>query len=56
MLIRDQYARYSHLLYDERLKHWSREMKQVKAEGGASRTKIWWINLAAEQESQLKLF
>lgn len=48
---------YAHPLYDNRLKHWSREMKKVKAEGGATRTEILWINpVAAEQVGQLQLF
>jgi DNA adenine methylase len=40
---------YSHPLYDERLKHWRRETKRAKAEAGAIREEVIWINpIAAE--------
>ncbi|MEK4148940.1 DNA adenine methylase [Robertmurraya sp. FSL W8-0741] len=35
---------YSHPLYDERLKHWRRETKRAKAEAGAIREEVLWIN------------
>lgn len=48
---------YAHELYDTRLKHWKRETKQAKAENGASRTEVLWINpVAAEYSKQLTLF
>jgi DNA adenine methylase len=48
---------YAHPLYDERLKHWRRETFQAKAETGASRTEVLWINpVAAEQAGQQTIF
>lgn len=48
---------YSHPMYDDALKHWQRETKQVSAEAGRSRTEILWINpTAANKVGQLKLF
>jgi len=41
---------YAHPLYDNYLKHWQRETKRVKAEAGAIREEVLWINpVAAEQ-------
>lgn len=40
---------YDNLLYDKRLKHWKKESKRAKAEAGASREEVIWINpIAAE--------
>nr|WP_130616419.1 DNA adenine methylase [Cohnella abietis] len=40
---------YTHPMYDSRLKHWNRETKVAKAENGATRTEVLWINpIAAE--------
>ncbi len=48
---------YAHPLYDDRLEHWRRETKIVKAESGRSRTEVLWINpIAAEKVGQLQLF
>ena len=49
---------YANPLYDERLKHWHREEKQVLAEAGLVRTEVLWINpIAAEHAGwQLTLF
>ncbi|WP_391574521.1 DNA adenine methylase [Cohnella sp.] len=49
---------YAHPIYDDRLKDWSRETKQVKAEAGKTRTEVLWINpIAAEHTGrQLTLF
>lgn len=48
---------YAHPMYDHKLSHWNREVKNVKAEGGASRTEVLWINpIAAVQVGQLQLF
>ena len=50
---------YSHPMYDERLKHWKRETKEVKAEAGRIRTEVLWINPVAVErieERQLSLF
>lgn len=50
---------YAHPLYDSRLKHWHRETKQAKAEAGATRTEVLWINpIAADriQQRQMSLF
>ncbi|OPA77452.1 DNA methyltransferase [Paenibacillus selenitireducens] len=45
---------YAHELYDERLKHWTRETKSATAEMGRIRTEVLWINpVAAEQMGQL---
>ncbi|UHA74421.1 DNA adenine methylase [Paenibacillus sp. 481] len=47
---------YAHDLYDDRLSHWRRETKRAKAEGGASREEVLWINpIAAEQVGQLAM-
>jgi site-specific DNA-adenine methylase len=35
---------YSHPIYDEILKHWRRETKRAKAEAGAIREEVLWIN------------
>ncbi|MBY9081025.1 DNA adenine methylase [Paenibacillus sp. HN-1] len=48
---------YAHPMYDDRLKHWRRETKVVKAEAGRSRTEVLWINpSAAGQVGQMQLF
>nr|WP_145404260.1 DNA adenine methylase [Paenibacillus xylanexedens] len=48
---------YAHPMYDDRLKHWNRETKQVKAEAGKTRTEVLWINpVAAGQVGQMQLF
>lgn len=40
---------YAHPMYDERLQHWRRETKRAKAEAGAIREEVLWINpIAAE--------
>lgn len=40
---------YSHPLYDDKLKEWRRETKRAKAEAGAIREEVLWINpIAAE--------
>jgi DNA adenine methylase len=40
---------YSHPIYDKRLKHWRRKTKRAKAEAGAIREEVLWINpFAAE--------
>jgi DNA adenine methylase len=40
---------YSHPLYDDRLKHWRRETKRAKAEAGAIREEVLWINPVASE-------
>ncbi|MGM8213551.1 DNA adenine methylase [Virgibacillus sp. W0430] len=35
---------YSHPIYDKGLSHWRRESRRAKAEGGASREEVLWIN------------
>lgn len=52
---------YANQLYDNRLKHWNRETKEVLAEGGAVkavRTEVLWINPIASESMgrQLTLF
>ncbi len=48
---------YGHEIYDTRLKHWKREVKKTKAEGGAPREEVLWINPnAAERLKQMDLF
>jgi len=49
---------YANPLYDERLKHWHREEKQVLAEAGLIRTEVLWINPVAAEHigRQLTLF
>ncbi|RAW18521.1 DNA adenine methylase [Paenibacillus taichungensis] len=48
---------YAHPMYDNRLKHWQRETKQVRAEAGRIRTEVLWINpVAAGQVGQMQLF
>jgi len=49
---------YANPLYDERLKHWHREEKQVLAEAGLIRTEVLWINPVAAEHCgrQLTLF
>lgn len=48
---------YAHPLYDRRLRHWRREIKQAKAENGAVREEVLWINpVAAGQIGQQLLF
>ncbi|ALP38002.1 DNA methyltransferase [Paenibacillus sp. IHB B 3084] len=48
---------YEHPLYDERLQHWRRESKMVKAEAGRIRTEILWINpMASGLVGQMTLF
>ncbi|PZM63717.1 DNA adenine methylase [Paenibacillus dendritiformis] len=45
---------YAHPLYDDRLQHWTRETKKAKAEAGAVREEVLWINpIAAEHGHQL---
>lgn len=47
---------YAHPLYDDRLRHWRRETKKAKAEAGAAREEVLWINpVAASQVGQLVL-
>ncbi|WP_306421184.1 hypothetical protein [Halalkalibacter sp. APA_J-10(15)] len=38
---------YAHPLYDETLSNWRRERKKAKAEGGAKREEVLWINPVA---------
>ncbi|PAD69912.1 DNA methyltransferase [Bacillus sp. 7586-K] len=40
---------YTHPLYDEKLSHWRRETHRAKAEGGASREEVIWINPIATE-------
>lgn len=40
---------YGHKLYDDELKHWKRETKRAKAEAGAIREEVLWINPAAAE-------
>ncbi|MGF9912796.1 DNA adenine methylase [Paenibacillus ehimensis] len=49
---------YANRMYDEMLRHWRREAKEVMAEGGQPRTEVLWINpIAAESIGrQLTLF
>lgn len=48
---------YAHPIYDERLSHWKRETKRAKAEAGAIREEVLWINpFAAERSNQMNLF
>lgn len=48
---------YAHPVYDKRLKHWRRECRVAKAEAGAQRIEVLWINpIAAEQVGQQTLF
>lgn len=48
---------YAHPLYNERLKHWKRETKRAKAENGASREEVLWINpIAAHAAGQQVMF
>lgn len=48
---------YSHPIYEDRLKHWHRETKVVKAEGGVSRIEVLWINpVAASKIGQQLMF
>ncbi|GIP17794.1 DNA methyltransferase [Paenibacillus montaniterrae] len=47
---------YDNELYNKRLAHWYRETKSAKAEGGASREEVLWINPAAAEWGQLRLF
>ena len=48
---------YSHPLYDNRLRHWHREMRVAQAEAAQFRTEVLWINpVAAEHARQLTLF
>lgn len=49
---------YANQLYDERLRHWHREEKQVLAEAGLVRTEVLWINPVAAEHAgrQLTLF
>ncbi|UII56696.1 DNA adenine methylase [Cytobacillus spongiae] len=40
---------YSHPMYDERLKYWTRETRRAKVEAGAIREEVLWVNpFAAE--------
>jgi len=47
---------YDNELYNERLAHWHKEMQPAKAEGGASRMEVLWINPAAAEWGQQRLF
>lgn len=48
---------YTHPIYDERLKHWKRETRDVTAEAGAKRMEVLWINpVAAGGYFQQSLF
>lgn len=47
---------YDNDLYNERLSHWHKEMQPAKAEGGASRIEVLWINPAASEWGQQRLF
>jgi len=48
---------YAHPMYDERLRHWRRETREVRAEAGQARTEVLWINpVAAEAAGQQVLF
>lgn len=49
---------YDNTLYDERLRHWHREERQVLAEAGRIRTEVLWINPVAAESigRQLTLF
>ncbi|MGI2294152.1 DNA adenine methylase [Paenibacillus sp. GXUN7292] len=47
---------YAHPLYDDRLHHWRRETRLAKAEGGASRVEVLWINPVAAAYGQQRLF
>lgn len=48
---------YSHPIYNDRLKHWNMETKAAKAENGASRTEVLWINpVAASKLGQQVMF
>lgn len=42
---------YAHPVYDERLKHWKREVRQVSAEAGAKREEVLWVNPVAAEQS-----
>ncbi|MCZ4248004.1 DNA adenine methylase [Bacillus velezensis] len=42
---------YAHPIYDERLKHWKREIREVSAEAGAKRQEVLWINPVAAEQS-----
>lgn len=44
---------YAHPLYDDRLKHWKREERQVKAEAAQKRTEVLWINPIAAYSGQM---
>lgn len=47
---------YAHPLYDERLPHWHRETRTAKAEAGAIREEVLWINpVAAGQVGQITM-
>jgi DNA adenine methylase len=47
---------YDNDLYNKRLAHWHKESKAVKAEGGASRVEVLWINPKAAEYGQQRLF
>ena len=48
---------YAHPMYDDRLRNWHRETRRAKAEGGATREEVLWINpIAAGQVGQMQLF
>lgn len=49
---------YDNTLYNERLRHWRREERQVLAEAGQIRTEVLWINPVAAEHAgrQLTLF
>lgn len=40
---------YSHSMYDDKLNHWRRETKRAKAEAGAIREEVLWINPIATE-------
>lgn len=47
---------YSHPLYDERLKHWSRQTRKAQAEKGGIREEVLWINPVASEMIMPSLF
>lgn len=47
---------YAHPLYDTRLAHWHRVSTPAKAETGAGRIEVLWLNPRAARSRQLSLF
>lgn len=50
---------YAHPIYDERLNHWKRETKAVKAKSGKDHQEVLWINptvASSFEVKQLSLF